>query len=226
MGMLLAIILAVALVDPEMGSDQVMRGFHSILNTPKELPENTGDYLSCTNCHFNGGNTLGGTNNGISLVGVTLKYPRNGETLQQRINQCFERSMNGKPLNVDSVAMQEIVAYLEWISSGVKRGETLDWLGLKPLKSTHIPDSKEGERLYLIKCADCHGKRGTGQERPDELSYPPLWGKHSFNKGAGMNHLNVASSFIYYNMPLNNIGLKEKEAIDIASFLVEQERPD
>src|SRR5437868_4689265 len=60
------------LVDPETAPEKirplVMKGLYTMLETQKHAPAYAGDRITCTNCHFSGGNTLGGENNGISLV--------------------------------------------------------------------------------------------------------------------------------------------------------------
>jgi thiosulfate dehydrogenase len=228
------VILDFELIDPEMApagiKPLVMRGYYIILETKKHLPQYAGDRIDCTNCHFSAGNTVGGESNGISLVGVTKKYPRklaNGTelSLAERINSCFEKSLNGKPLPVDSEPMEAMLAYLKWISSPAEKIESMTWLGLPSMHAVHIPNPKNGEKLYQINCAACHGSDGQGQPRKDDLSYPPLWGAYSFNAKAGMNDISIISSFIYQNMPYNDPGLTVDEALDIASFIIKQERP-
>jgi thiosulfate dehydrogenase len=222
------------LLDPEMAPPSikplVMQGYHLMLETHKYAPDYAGDRLSCTNCHFAGGNSLGGMRNGFSLVGVVKTYPRKLEndtelTLKERINACFMKSLNGIPLPLDSQEMQSLMAYLEWISQDVSTFSTFPWLGVKPLRSQHIPDPEEGAKSYEIYCSICHGSDGQGQQRPYDLSYPPLWGEHSFNDAAGMNKLMTMASFLYDNMPYKDLGLTVEEALDIASFVINQPRP-
>lgn len=223
------------LVDPEMAPNdihsQVMYGYRIILETKKHLPTYAGDRINCTNCHFAGGNTQGGENGGISLVGVTHKYlPTNSnakESLAKRINSCFENSLNGRSLPEDSEPMQAMITYLQWISSEITDLSQALWLGLKPLKSLriHEPNPQNGARLYEVHCIMCHGNDGQGQDRPDDLSYPPLWGKGSFNDAAGMNRVELISSFVYDNMPYQAPDLTEEEAIDVSAFITSQPRP-
>lgn len=223
------------LIDPETAPPElkssIMLGYHLMLETKKYAPEYAGDAISCTNCHFSAGNTLGGANGGISLVGVTKQYPKRlseGKefSLKDRINACFERSLNGKPLPQNSEEMDALVAYLDWISSNVGQLTYFPWLGLKQLRSHYVGDPKKGKEEYVLRCAACHGSDGQGEKRPEDLSYPPLWGEHSFNKKAGMNSIPTLSSFIYYNMPYQEPSLTIEEALDIASFLISKPRPE
>lgn len=222
------------LVDPELASAEikplVMQGYHILMETQKYLPEYAGDRITCNNCHFACGNTLGGSNGGISLVGVTKVYPRSlpgNKTLSlaERINYCFEKSLNGKPLPLDSQPMQAMLAYLEWISSKIPTANT-PWLGLKALKSRHTPDPKNGQKVYLTYCVSCHGSDGQGEPRDENLNYPPLWGSSSFNARAGMHSVPTLASFVYYNMPYTQADLSKKEALDVAAFINEQPRPE
>lgn len=224
----------VELVDPQMAPKElkpiVMEGFHLFLETKKLLPDNVGNTLCCCNCHFAGGNSLGGTNGGIPLVGVTHIYPRalpDNKTisLAERINGCFMRSMNGTPIPPDGPAMKAFIAYMEWISTPVKKGEDPHWLGLKPLKSKHKADPEQGEAVFAKYCAACHGRDGQGMHQNYDLGYPPVWGDHSFNGGAGMNRLNLIASFVYYNMPYQEPCLSVEEALDVASYVIKQSRP-
>ena len=67
------------LLDPELApeeiKDQVMLGYNIIINTKKFAGDYTGNDLSCNNCHFCAGNTLGGKNGGISLVASPTFIP-------------------------------------------------------------------------------------------------------------------------------------------------------
>ena len=225
------------LVDPEMAPldirPQVMRGYKIMLETAKEVPEYAKDAVSCTNCHFSAGNTLGGYRGGLSLVGAALKYPislGNDQwyTLAERINACFKKSLNGKPMPLESEDMKSIVAYLKWISSPVEllpNVYALPWLGLKKIRIDHRMDPETGKRLYQVHCALCHGVDGQGQSRKEDLSYPPLWGPHSFNDAAGMNVLPILATFIQRNMPYEDPSLTLAEALDIAAYIISQPRP-
>lgn len=226
------------LIDPEMAPPeirpQVLRGYQLMMRTHKLLPEYAGDAVSCSNCHFAAGNTLGGKNGGISLVGVSQKYPvhlpdNKLYTLAERINSCFERSLNGKPLPIESEHMKNLLAYLDWISSPVAKlpdPTATPWLGLnRKMRVEHTMDPINGKRLYAIHCALCHGAEGQGQQRNAGLSYPPLWGPKSFNDGAGMDQLPILASFIHQNMPYDDPGLSLEEALDIAFFITTQPRP-
>lgn len=221
------------LVDPDQAPEEirniVRQGYNIMINTPQYAGAYVGDRLSCTNCHFAGGNTTGGRGAGISLVGVAATYPSYSKRykavidLPTRINSCFERSMNGKPLPLNSGEMLAIVTYLHWISRGIPLYDSVPWLGMSKLESKHVPDPNNGKKVYKTTCAMCHGKEGLGE---NENLIPPLWGPKSFNDGAGMNNPATLASFIYYNMPYEEESmLTVEQAIDLAAFIGQQPRP-
>ena len=190
-----------------------MRGYKIVVDTQKEAKNFTGNRLNCTHCHFAGGITTGGKGGGISLAGVAAKYPlfdKRSESvidLAERINMCFERSLNGKSLPLDSDEMLALVSYLHWISRNFPIASRAPWLGVKIFESKHKSDPERGKILYNLNCAVCHKGNGEG-----EGSIPPLWGPESFNDGAGMNKEKVFAAFIYPNMPYWNPVLTEEES--------------
>lgn len=219
------------LVDPESAPEEelakILYGYHLMLDTRQHAPDYAGNSLTCNCCHFNAGNTLGGRNRGISLVGAPIMYPRfsrrdNREiSLVDRISNCFKRSLNGKPPPEDSLEMQAIIAYLWWISHELMEAPMLPWLGLDPVPSNHIPDANQGEKVYEHHCQICHGADGEGVEG----SVPPLWGPNSFNDGAGMHRLPMLSSFVWHNMPRGQPILTPEEALDVAAYIITKPRP-
>jgi len=227
------------LVDPESAPesirDSVKRGYSIIMNTPFYAANYAKNHLTCGNCHLCEGNSLGGRNQGISLLGVTSIYPQYSERskktvdLKERIFNCFERSMNGIRPPGDSQVMKDILAYIDWISTQVKDVSNPPWLGLKLLKSKHEPNVEQGKIVYEKYCVACHETNGEGGGDlpfPVGKTIPPLWGKDSFNNGAGMNTLPMLSSFVYWNMPFENSVLTEEQAIDVAAFIIKQPRPE
>ncbi|MEI8365982.1 MAG: c-type cytochrome [Parachlamydiaceae bacterium] len=218
------------LVDPECAPEamltKILYGYQIMLDTRDHTPEYAGNSIDCNCCHFNGGNTLGGKNRGISLVGVTAMYPKFSKrdnkniTLMDRLDNCYRRSLNGKPLPHDSLEMESLLSYLAWISHEVVNAPMLPWLGLEPIVSTHVPDAKVGDKVYYDHCALCHGNSGEGH-----IGVPPLWGDNSYNDGAGMNMLPMLAPFILLNMPHGQPILTPEEALDVAAFLISCPRP-
>jgi thiosulfate dehydrogenase len=87
-------------------------------------------------------------------------------------------------------------------------------------------DLSGGAQVYKGQCAVCHGPEGQGQKVGDSYVMPPLWGKDSYNWGAGMHRINTAASFIKHNMPLGKGGsLSDQQAWDVAAYVNSHERP-
>lgn len=218
------------LVDPECAPEdmlnKIMFGYHMMLDTKKNAPEYARNGLDCNCCHFNGGNTLGGKNRGISLVGVVAMYPKFSKrdkkniSLVDRINNCFQRSLDGKAPPKDSLQMEALVAYLTWISHEVMDAPMLPWLGLEDVPTKHVANAVNGEKVYNEHCSICHAPDGTGT-----VGVPPLWGPESFNDGAGMNMLPMLSSFVWQNMPYGQPVLSPEEALDVAAYVITRPRP-
>lgn len=210
--------------------EAIRRGERIVTHTREELPEFVGNGLHCTSCHLKGG-TVPNAGPWVGITGVFPEYrPRNAKVnvLQDRVNDCFERSMNGKRLPVESDDMAAIVAYMTWLSQGVPVGVPIEGRGFERIKDPPEPNAENGRQLYAQKCAACHGAEGQGLEGPDgAYLYPALWGDRSFNIGAGMARLDTAAAFLRWNMPLGQGGsLSPQEAYDIAAFFTAQPRPD
>jgi thiosulfate dehydrogenase len=218
-------------------ADQVVRGMRLHLQTKALLPDNVGNSLNCTSCHLNAGTVADGS----PFVGVSAFFPsyapRAGKvvTLEERINGCFRRSMNGKPLAPQSADMQAMVAYFDWMKNNTRPEDKVAGRGVGKVDPAIKPDLANGQAVYAKQCAVCHGDNGQGLARADgELIYPPLWGEQSFNIGAGMARTYTAAAFVKRNMPigfhekfpLGQGGLSDQDAVDVAAYFSGQPRPD
>lgn len=210
--------------------EAIRRGRELATHTRDLLPENVGNGLNCTSCHLQGG-TVADAGPWVGITGVFPQYrTRNARmnSLQERVDDCFERSMNGTPLPLESEEMTAIVAYMTWLSQGVPTGTSVEGRGFRHAETPPEPDPVHGAIVYAEKCASCHGSEGQGMDTPDGgYLFPALWGDKSFNIGAGMARLDTAASFVRWNMPLGQGGtLTEQEAYDVAAFFTAQPRPD
>lgn len=202
--------------------DAVMLGYNILMDTRKYTTRYVGNRLSCKDCHFEAGRSK----EGLSLVGVGAAYPKYTRRhkfsvdLVTRTNDCFDRSMNGKPLPSNSREMNAIITYYQWISKGLPIYAEIPWLGLKQIKSTRPPDPVKGKQIFAQQCAACHGIDGQGTQIA-----PPLWGNGSFNDGAGMAKLANLAAFANHFMPKGNPDLTPEQAFDVAAFVTAQPRP-
>jgi len=190
--------------------------------------------MSCDNCHIDGGTRPYG--NDFSLVAST--YPqlraRSGamESIEARVNNCFERSLNGEPLDSTSREMRAIVAYMEWIGQGVSRAKPPAYAGTEALPYLHrAADTVRGRAVFVARCQLCHGANGEGKADSTGAGYvyPPLWGAHSYNVGAGLYRISRFAGFVKNNMPYGVTyrapQLTDEEAWDVAAFVNSRPRP-
>lgn len=204
--------------------EQIRLGYQIVVDTQDYAKPYVGNRLNCTNCHLDGGLNP----NAASFVGLASVYPeyrsRNAKvnTLADRINECFERSLNGRALPPDSSKLQAVVAYIAWLSQGVPQGATVPWRGLQHIKSGRPLDPANGKKIFANKCVFCHGSDGQGT-----MVAPPVWGPQSYNIAAGMARVSVAAAFIKSNMPRTaGWTLSDDDAYDVAAYVNSQPRPD
>ena len=194
----------------------------------------TGGNLACGSCHLNAGAEPGQ----LSLTAAMSHYPRfsprNGakETIEERIEGCMVRSMNGRRLPEDSREMRAMVAWLQFLAdmdaaAGASLKKPLEPGAFKTPK--RAADLKAGEEVFGKRCAMCHGKDGAGLQAAKNIAdgyvFPPLWGPNSFNDGAGMHRLLTAARFVKAKMPLGKADLNDDEAFDVTAFLNSKPRP-
>jgi thiosulfate dehydrogenase len=203
----------------------------------KEMIENTGKHplskryvgnaLTCNSCHLDAGTHP----KAATFLGVATAYPawspreQRVITLEDRVLNCFMRSLHGeRPANGSEVSVA-MTAYITWLS----RGERLQMNPKAPLGPGHVrplgmdaaqADAKRGKPLYVKHCADCHGAGGQGTD-----DGPPVWGDKSYNAGAGLSQVDKLAAWLKVAMPLDDPHLSEQEALDIAAFVNSQPRP-
>lgn len=202
----------------------IRRGRALIEHTRDSLSEFVGNDLRCTSCHLDGGLRA----NVMPFVGVYARFPQyRGRSarvidLEERIGDCFVRSMNGTSPAYDSPEMRDMIAYLAWLSRGVPVGREMHGQGMVAVAPL-TPDTAAGRVAFMAECARCHGEDGQGLIPPA----PPLWGPRSYNIGAGMTRLRTAAAFIRAAMPYDRPGsIDPQMAYDIAAYMNSHARPD
>lgn len=189
--------------------------------------------MNCQNCHLDGGTRLYGNNFASFIATYPKMSNRSGkiEPATQRIVECFSRSLGGRSPDTTAKEVQAILAYMKWIGQGVKKNAKLFGNATEKLPYLNsAADSSKGKLIYDAKCQSCHGVNGQGVLAIDKKSYtyPPLWGAHSYNDGAGMYRLANLAGFVKNNMPFGatyeDSQLSDEEAWNVAAFINTQPR--
>jgi len=194
-----------------------------------------GSRMSCGSCHLGTGIEPGT----LTLLSANDHYPRFSArvaattTIEDRVNECMQRSLNGRPLPRNSPEMIAMASYIRAL--GAREAA----MGASQLKATEpasfkVParaaNPESGRKVFEQHCTMCHGKDGAGlQAAADPIHgyvFPPLWGPDSFNSGAGMHRVLTAARFIKARMPLGKPDLTNDEAFDVAAFINSQPRPE
>jgi thiosulfate dehydrogenase len=180
--------------------------------------------LTCGNCHPDSG----AATTGLTLVGAATAYPAWSPrekaviTLEDRVLNCFMRSMNGmRPPNGSPPAVA-LTTYITWLSSGMPLAMNPRYpKGPRAFKNVQVFDDEvnleHGRQIYASRCATCHGSNGDGT--------PPVWGPRSYNAGAGLADVDKLAAFVRSTMPLGDPTLSESEAVDVAAYINAQPRP-
>jgi thiosulfate dehydrogenase len=210
--------------DDSLGAS-IRRGLALLRHTRDSLPGFATGSLNCTSCHLGDGLLLGAA----PLTGAAARFPkymdRSGAVipLADRVNYCFTRSLAGNRLPVESREMQDMLAYVAYISKGVPMGAKIAGTkGILDAPDTLVGDTGRGKALFATKCSACHGNDGQGL-----AAFPAVWGPKSYSIGASMARLERAASFIQRNMPFGQGGtLSWQEAFDLSAFINSHPRPD
>jgi thiosulfate dehydrogenase len=231
----------IASLETNPDKDEILYGKNLVAHTSEyfgikgSVRKNSTNGMNCQNCHLDAGTRVFGNNYGSVFSTYPRYRARSGgiENIYKRVNDCFERSLNGEPLDTNSREMQAIASYINWLGQNVPKGEKAAGSGLKDMTLLDRPaDPKKGKIVYTAKCQSCHMTSGEGQLNGDQTAYiyPPLWGSNSYNTGAGLYRMYTFARYVRYNMPFGathtNPQLSDEEAWDVAAFINSQPRPD
>jgi thiosulfate dehydrogenase len=194
----------------------------------------SGSRLNCASCHLGAG-TEPGT---LTLMLTTEHYPRfsarsgTKTDIEDRINECMTRSMNGRALARTDPEMIAMAAYLRSLGGinqamGASQRKAHEPAAFKtPNRAANLAG---GRKVFEEHCAACHGADGLGLHASADVKrgyvFPPLWGPDSFNDGAGMHRVLTAAKFIKARMPLGQPDLNDEQTFDVAAFINSQPRP-
>lgn len=224
---------------PDTPEGELIRyGRDLIVNTsnyfgPKGIVAAITNGMNCQNCHIEAGTKLFGN----SFAAVASTYPRYRErsgrieSIEFRINDCLQRSLDGQMIDSLSREMRAMVAYLKWLGKDVSANVKPTGSGIVEIPFLQrAADPEKGKVVFKTICQSCHGENGQGEMYLDSTGYkyPPLWGAGSYNTGAGLFRISRLAAFIKYNMPFTPVHvppqLTDEQAWDVAAFLSSQPR--
>ena len=142
-------------------------------------------------------------------------------------------SNDRSPGDVPTPASKEVLAvsaYIAWLSRGYAVGQNPPWRGRNTIAQDKlIPvarlDVARGQTLYTERCQSCHGGDGQGVQIGDKKA-GPLWGRDSWNDGAGAARVYTLAGIIRYSMPYLDPGsLSDEDAQHVAAYVNSQPRP-
>src|SRR5271163_5015479 len=135
-----------------------------------------GNNLSCQSCHLN----AGASQFALPFVGVFADFPqyrpREGivGTIEDRINGCMTRSMNGRELPVDGAEMRAIVAYMKFLSDGIPVGAATPGRGT--VMAPMAPGNATGSPATVaVMCFRRFGDRTASTTAPAWPGSLPAW---------------------------------------------------
>ncbi|TXF98916.1 c-type cytochrome [Massilia arenae] len=216
--------------------DAIRRGRDIFIHTPQYAQRYVGNSMACAQCHLDAGRR----ENSAPMWAAYVQYPKyraknnKVNTLEERINGCFNYSMNaqaseaGKAPPPGDDIYKDLMIYMYWLADGAPTGEQMRGGGYIKVKETPQGyDHARGAKVYAQNCALCHGDDGQGRkDESGKLRFPPLWGPEAYNWGAGMARIDTAAGFIKANMPLGKPhSLSDQDAWDAAAYINSHERP-
>ena len=210
--------------------DVIRRGREIFIDTPRAASAYVGNSLRCVSCHLDAGRLADSS----PMWAAFVSYPayrsktKSVTTFQQRLQGCFEYSMNGRAPPLGAPELVALESYSYWLASGAPLDSKLGGRGYPAIAPpAQAADFGRGEKVYAENCALCHGADGAGQRTQTGYAvFPALWGSDSFNWGAGMGRISNAAAFIKANMPLGLPGtLSDQQAWDVALYMNSHERP-
>lgn len=199
----------------------IRRGRAIALATRDSLRLGRGGALRCASCHLEAGTKRGA----LPWVGTYARYPRldaRGRvlTVHERVNICLRRNLRAPALRPDDPRMEALVAYIAFLSRGVRLGSMVEGQGDDTL-SVRAGDAAAGRVVWTAECASCHGAQGQGTARG-----APVWGRRSFTATSEMASWPTFAGFLRGHMSADGrrSALTDQQVANVTSFVLRQAR--
>lgn len=182
-----------------------------------------GNQFNCVNCYFDQGCWVNFVLQWVVYLVYLVFCVKNNKVnmFVECLQGCFQFSMNGKVLVVDSLEIKVLIVYVYWLVSQVLIGVSLFGCGYLDVVLLEGGYSIEcGVKVYVVQCVICYGVDGQGQMVLGQMVFLLLWGVQFFNWGVGMYCINIVVFFIKYNMLLGKFGIfSDCDVWDVVVFM-------
>lgn len=199
----------------------IRRGRAIAVATRDSLRLDRGSAMRCTSCHLEAGTKRGA----LPWVGSYARYPRvdaKGRvlTVHERVNICLRRNLRAPELRPDDARMEALVAYIAFLSRGVRLGSMVEGQGDDTL-SVASGDFAAGRLVWKDDCASCHGPKGQGTPRGG-----PVWGRRSFTATSELASWPTFAGFLRGHMSSGGrrSALTDQQVANVTSFVLRQGR--
>lgn len=216
----LFVVPADSLIPNDVMGTAIRRGRAIAVSTRDSLHLEPGA-LRCASCHLDAGTKRGA----LPWVGSYARYPRvDGQggvlTVHERINICLRRNLRAATMRPDDPQMEALVAYIAFLSRGVRLGSQVEGQGDDTL-TVRAGDAGDGGRVWKTECASCHGAFGQGTDKGG-----PVWGRRSFTATSEMASWGTFAGFLRGHMSTagRRSGLSDQDVADVTSFVLRQGR--
>ena len=199
----------------------IRRGRSIALATRDSLRLGRTSAMRCASCHLEAGTKRGA----LPWVGTYARYPRldaRGRvlTVHERVNICLRRNLRAPTLRPDDPRMEALVAYIAFLSRGVRLGSMVEGQGDDTL-SVRAGEAAAGRLVWKAECASCHGAQGQGTARGE-----PVWGRRSFTATSEMASWPTFAGFLRGHMSADGrrSALTDQQVANVTSFVLRQGR--
>ncbi len=206
--------------DDAMGA-AIRRGRAIAIATRDSMRLDRSGALRCVSCHLEAGTKRGA----LPWVGAYARYPRleargGVQTVHERVNVCLRRNLRAAALRPDHPQMEALVAYIAFLSRGVRLGGQVEGQGDDTVR-VRAGDATEGAKVWKARCVDCHGANGQGTPAGG-----PIWGRRSFTTASELAHWPTFAGFLRGHMSDDGRRslLTDQDVANVTSFVLRQPR--
>jgi thiosulfate dehydrogenase len=199
----------------------IRRGRAIALATRDSMHLEAGSALRCVSCHLDAGTKRGA----LPWVGTYARYPRVDPaggvlTVHERINLCLLRNLRAPTLRPDDYQMEAMVAYIAFLSRGVRLGSQVEGQGDDTV-TVRAGNAADGGRVWKVECAKCHGPSGQGTSKGG-----PVWGRRSFTAASELASWATFAGFLrgHQSAGGRRSRLTDQQVADVTSFVLRQAR--